>query len=290
MNILKSIKEFRFWRTINNSKTIGFIPTMGFLHEGHLSLTRLASKQCNIVIVSIFINQIQFSHNEDLNKYPKNLERDIFLLKKEKVDAIFIPEKNEIYPENFKTFVNIEGIEKDIIEGKSRPNHFKGVTTILTKLFNIIQPNKAYFGQKDGIQCIVVKKMVKDLNFPIDIIIGPTIREKDGLAMSSRNTYLTKEQRNIAPILFKALLSAHDIFHNKNERNPLILIEIAKKVIFSQPNIKLDYLNICDLETGQDITDKIDINGAMISGAIWNGSTRLIDNIILKENEPYKFF
>lgn len=132
--------------------------------------------------------------------------------------------------------------------------------------------------------------MVKDLNFPIDIIIGPTIREKDGLAMSSRNTYLTKEQRNIAPILFKALLSAHDIFHNKNERNPLILIEIAKKVIFSQPNIKLDYLNICDLETGQDITDKIDINGAMISGAIWNGSTRLIDNIILKENEPYKFF
>jgi pantoate--beta-alanine ligase len=239
--------------------------------------------ECDVVIASIFVNPTQFAPHEDLTTYPRDLERDIRLLGEGGCDILFAPSRvEELYPSGYKTFVTLNDIE-NTLEGMSRPGHFRGVATIVTKLFNIVRPTKAYFGQKDGIQCIVVKTLVRDLNFPINVVIGPTVRESDGLAMSSRNVYLSKEERAIAPIIYQALLAGKRAYEN-GERNASVLIDIAKDVLARQPKITLQYLSVASLDTGEEITS-IGIDGALFSVAVKLGTTRLIDNVIL---EPIK--
>jgi len=250
----------------------------GFLHEGHMSLVRAAKKECDLVGVSIFVNPAQFAPHEDFDRYPRALERDSAMLEKEKVDFIFTPRKEEMYPPRYRTYVELQNIDNTTKEGASRPGFFRGVATVCAKLFNLVQPHKVYFGQKDGIQCIVIKTMVKNLNFPIDVVICPTIRESDGLALSSRNTYLSPEERKIAPTLYQALKKAEE--HLKIDKRSSHLIGVAKGVIQTKPELRLDYFNMADLESGMDV-DIVEPQGAMLSTAVWLGKTRLIDNIIL---------
>jgi len=284
--VFSNIGEFRSFRLTLGNRLVGFVPTMGYLHEGHISLMKRAKEDCGFVVASVFVNPIQFSPNEDLSRYPRNLERDLKLMKRDSVaDVVFIPTHAEMYPSHYRSFVSLENIDQLTREGTSRPDHFRGVATVLAKLFNIIQPHKAYFGQKDGIQAIVVKSMVRDLNFPIEIVIVDTMRERDGLAMSSRNVYLSKSERRIAPILFRALSSAKEAFERDGVLSAQRLLEIAKEVIESEKRVSLEYLTLSDLETGYDIELPSNIDeshGAMLSGAIRNGQTRLIDNVLLR--------
>jgi pantoate--beta-alanine ligase len=259
-------------------KTIAFVPTMGFLHDGHLSLMTKGHKLADIVVVSIFVNPAQFGPKEDLSTYPRNIERDLELLTKKGIDTVFIPDGKEIYPCGYQTYVELNSLPYHLC-GLSRPVFFKGVSTIVLKLFNMVKPHFAVFGCKDYQQLLVIKQMVKDLNLEIEIIGAPIVREKDGLAMSSRNSYLSPEQRINALILYKSLKKAGEILKN-GVRDASKIIEEAAVLIKSCPDTSIDYIKICDPETLDDI--KIIEKPALMALAVKVGTTRLIDNMILK--------
>jgi len=283
MEIIKEIevmnKKAEEWR--KNGKIIAFVPTMGYFHEGHLSLFRIARKKGDILVVSIFVNPIQFGPTEDFKSYPRDLERDKSLAEKEKVDVLFVPSEKDMYPEGYQTFVEVTKLTNHLC-GLSRPGHFKGVTTVVAKLFNIVKPHIAFFGFKDYQQYLVIKRMVKDLNFSIEIVGCPIVREPDGLAMSSRNTYLTPEQRKSALSLFKGLKLAQEMI-DKGERNVKVIINAVSKLIESHPYTEIDYVKICDPETLEDL-DKID-KKALLALAVKIGKARLIDNTLLEVKE-----
>lgn len=259
-------------------KVIGFVPTMGALHEGHFSLIRAARKECDFVVVSIFVNPIQFGPTEDFKKYPRNFKKDKRLLKLEKVDLIFYPRVKDMYPKDFSTFVEEQFLSKPLC-GKSRPGHFKGVCTVVAKLFNIVEPDVAYFGQKDYQQAQIIKRMVEDLNFPIKIKVLPIIRERDGLAMSSRNSYLSFKERKDATILLAALRLARTLI-NKGERSSRNLRKEIIQIIKSKKSAKIDYVEIVDAHTLRRLTR---IKGkVLVALAVYIGKTRLIDNIVVR--------
>ncbi len=260
-------------------KIIGFVPTMGALHEGHLELIREAGKKSDVLVVSIFVNPIQFGPKEDYKEYPRDEKGDIEKCEKEGVDIIFMPDVEDMYEKNFSTYVEVKNLTKTLC-GKYRPGHFKGVTTVVTKLFNIVKPHLAFFGWKDAQQLIVIKKMVKDLNFDIEIIGIETVREKDGLAMSSRNVYLNEEERKEAPYLYKALLYGKELIE-KGERDARKVKEEIKKFINrNAPKGKIQYVEIVDIENLKPLRK---IKGEiMIALAVFFGKARLIDNIRIK--------
>lgn len=279
--IIKTIKELdaQLAPYRNESKTIGFVPTMGFLHEGHLSLIRRAKAENDIVVVSDFVNPTQFAPNEDFESYPRDIVRDEELATSAGADFIFHPSVSEIYPEGSSTFVEVEGDITKVLCGESRPSHFKGVTTVVAILFNIVKANKAYFGQKDAQQAAILIQMVRDLHMNIELVVCPIIREEDGLAMSSRNTYLSDEARKQSVVLNQSLLLAEGVFNNgENSTNKLIKI-IADK-INEMPLAEIDYVSIYDYPSLKVIT-KIN-QQALAAVAVKFGNTRLIDNIILK--------
>lgn len=279
--IIKTIKELdaQLAPYRNEGKTIGFVPTMGFLHEGHLSLIRRAKAENDIVVVSDFVNPTQFAPNEDFESYPRDIVRDEELATSAGADFIFHPSVSEIYPEGSSTFVEVEGDITKVLCGESRPSHFKGVTTVVAILFNIVKANKAYFGQKDAQQVAVLLQMVRDLHINIELVVCPIIREEDGLAMSSRNTYLSDESRKQSVVLNQSLLLAEGVFNNgENSTNKLIKI-IADK-INEMPLAEIDYVSIYDYPSLKVIT-KIN-QQALAAVAVKFGNTRLIDNIILK--------
>jgi len=258
-------------------KSLGFVPTMGALHEGHLSLVRAAKKKCDVVAVSIFVNPTQFGPNEDFSKYPRPLEKDTEMLRAEGVDLLFTPSAQEMYPAGGATFVEVGGLS-DRLCGKSRPGHFRGVATVVNKLFNIVTPNAAFFGQKDAAQCAVLKRMVQDSNLPVRIVVCPIIRENDGLAMSSRNAYLLPEQRKQALVLYRAL-NAVQAAYGGGEKRAATLIYAGKAVMANEPAAQLDYLEIVDSESLEHLSTAR--AGALIAIAAKIGGTRLIDNILL---------
>lgn len=261
------------------NKKIGLVPTMGYLHEGHLSLIKRAKKENDIIVVSIFVNPTQFAPNEDFDSYPRDIDRDYKLAMEAGADIIFNPEADEIYIEGASTYVNVEGEVTKKLCGASRPTHFKGVTTIVNILFNIVLPNSAYFGQKDAQQAIIIKRMVRDLHMDINIVICPIVREKDGLAMSSRNIYLSVEERKQALVLNRSLQLALDKY-NKGEKKINILKNLITNEIQKMELAKIDYIEIFDLENLNEI-EEIQ-KGALGAVAVNFGKTRLIDNVIFE--------
>jgi len=257
--------------------SVGFVPTMGYLHEGHLALVRHARTETLTVIASIFVNPTQFGPQEDFATYPRDPERDLALLEKENVGVVFMPSAQEMYPQGFSSSVAVEGITERL-EGKPRPGHFMGVTTVVAKLFNIVQPDRAYFGQKDAQQLAVIRKMVSDLNMNLEIVAVPTVREPDGLAMSSRNTNLTPEERKAAPVLWKALCLARGHWEN-GEKDAARLRQEMTTLIEREPFAQIEYVSIADPETLEEL-EKVD-SQALVSLAVRIGGTRLIDNTML---------
>jgi len=257
--------------------TVGLVPTMGYLHEGHLSLIRRAKEECDHVVVSIFVNPTQFGANEDLSKYPRDLERDLSLIKPLGVDFVWNPTPEIMYPTGYQTWVEVEAMTRPL-EGTMRPTHFKGVTTVVAKLFNAVQPHKAYFGQKDAQQAAVIRQMVRDLNFPIDIVVCPIIREADGLAMSSRNKYLEGDDRKAATVLFRALSAAKSAYGG-GERDAEKLRAKMKEVINAEPRAQMQYASCADYDT----LEELDVvkGKTLLSMAVLLGKTRLIDNFVL---------
>ncbi|HOU17463.1 MAG TPA: pantoate--beta-alanine ligase [Candidatus Marinimicrobia bacterium] len=281
MQILTKIEDIRQELLVirTNAKKIALVPTMGYLHEGHLSLVDVAKVNADVVVMSIFVNPTQFAPNEDLMRYPRDIERDERLARERGVDYIFHPEVAEMYPDPYFTYVVTEQLAK-VLCGISRPTHFRGVTTVVAKLFNIIQPDVAVFGQKDAQQAVIVKQMVRDLNFPIQIIVAPIVRESDGLAMSSRNVYLTPEERQQAPIIFKALQAARENVKNGLTDANQVRDQITK-MIQTSPLARIDYVEIIDDQT---LTPVETVKpGTFAAVAVYYGKTRLIDNIYLKE-------
>lgn len=260
-------------------KEIGFVPTMGYLHEGHLSLIRAADMEDDFIVVSIFVNPLQFGKGEDYEDYPRDLEHDSSFAAAAGCDLIFYPLAKDLYPSGYATFVDVEGNLTEGLCGAARPGHFRGVTTVLTKLFNLVAPQRTYFGQKDIQQCLVVKKMIKDLNFNIQLKIMPTIREEDGLAMSSRNTYLTPEQRAHAPVLFKSLQAAR-LLIQAGERDASVVKEMMLSRIVNVPGTEIDYLEIVEMDNLK-LVDKVE-SDCLVALAVKFGDTRLIDNIIVE--------
>ena len=281
MKICTTIEEVRAacGATRTCGKRLGLVPTMGALHEGHLSLVRAARSQCDVVAVSIFVNPTQFGPAEDLSKYPRQFERDCRLLEKEGIDILFAPAVEEIYPksEGAITWVVVEGLSEKL-DGRSRPGHFRGVTTIVAKLFHILEPDAAFFGQKDAAQLAIIRRMVRDLNFPVQIVACPIIREADGLAMSSRNAYLNPEERRHALALHEVLLQMERRFQ-AGERTAGALIFAAKEVLARQPQLRLDYCEMVDPETLDPVECIAGQTLLAIAGYV--GSTRLIDNVLL---------
>jgi len=256
---------------------VGFVPTMGYLHEGHIALIRRAREECDHVVVSIFVNPTQFGPKEDLSKYPRDLERD-FRLIEPYTELVWTPSAEEMYPKQYQTWVEVEALTHPL-EGTMRPGHFKGVTTIVAKLFNGVQPHKAYFGQKDAQQVAVIRRMTLDLNFPIEIVVCPTTREADGLAMSSRNVYLDAEQRKAATVLFRSLNAAKDAYE-KGERDAEQLRQTIKDAIIGEPLAEVQYVSCADY----DSLEELDVikGKALLSMAVYFGKTRLIDNFVLE--------
>ena len=281
MQILTKIEDIRQELLVirTSAKKIALVPTMGYLHEGHLSLVDVAKANADVVVMSIFVNPTQFAPNEDLVRYPRDIERDERLARERGVDYIFHPEVAEMYPDPYFTYVVTEQLAK-VLCGISRPTHFRGVTTVVAKLFNIIQPDVAVFGQKDAQQAVIVKQMVRDLNFPIQIIVAPIVRESDGLAMSSRNVYLTPEERQQAPIIFNALQAARENVKNGLTDANQLRDQICK-IIQTSPLARIDYVEIIDDQT---LTPVETVKpGTFAAVAVYYGKTRLIDNIYLKE-------
>lgn len=278
MKVINTITDMRDWRAHNASEPIGFVPTMGFLHEGHLSLIRIAKKQARLVVVSIFVNPTQFAPDEDLEQYPRDFIHDEQLCRAEGVDVLFYPPAESMYLPNHKTYIISEDLSQRLC-GLSRPTHFRGVTTIVAKLFNIIRPAVAVFGQKDAQQAFIIRRMVEDLNFDVQIEIGSVIRESDGLALSSRNKYLSEQQRREAPVLQKSLQFARSEYEAGN-RNFESIKEQMMQIIRDNSSARLDYIAFTDAETLLDVqtgTKKI-----LLALAAYFGNTRLIDNIILE--------
>ena len=257
---------------------VGFVPTMGALHEGHLSLVRAAKAACDVVVVSIFVNPTQFGPQEDLAKYPRPFERDCELLQKEGVDFLFAPSTEEMYPKGSVTWVEVEGLSEKLC-GRSRPGHFRGVTTVVAQLFHILQPEVAFFGQKDAAQAAIIRRMVRDQNFPVEITVCPIVREPDGLAMSSRNVYLSAAERKTALVLHRALTKIQSLFAG-GERNSARLIEAGEKILAQEPGARLDYLEVVDPDNLEPISELR--NNVLVAVAAFVGSTRLIDNVVLR--------
>ena len=281
MQILTKIEDIRQELLVirTSAKKIALVPTMGYLHEGHLSLVDVAKANADVVVMSIFVNPTQFAPNEDLVRYPRDIERDERLARERGVDYIFHPEVTEMYPDPYFTYVVTEQLAK-VLCGISRPTHFRGVTTVVAKLFNIIQPDVAVFGQKDAQQAVIIRQMVRDLNFPTQIIVAPIVREPDGLAMSSRNVYLAPEERQQAPIIFKALQAARENVKNGLTDANQVRDQITK-MIQTSPLARIDYVEIIDDQT---LTPVETIKpGTFAAVAVYYGKTRLIDNIYLKE-------
>ncbi len=278
MKIVSTFEELRLARRVLPAP-VGLVPTMGYLHEGHLSLVRAARRECASVVVSIFVNPTQFGPNEDLARYPRDLPRDEALLKKENVDVVWTPPPEEMYPDGYQTWVTVEELTTPL-EGKMRPGHFRGVTTVVAKLFNAVQPDKAYFGQKDAQQAIVIRRMTADLNFPIEVIICPTQREADGLAMSSRNVYLNPQERQAATVLIRALRTAQTAYQG-GERRADTLRRLMEDTILAEPLARLQYVSCADPSTLQEWQGEIS-GTALLSMAVFIGQTRLIDNLILE--------
>ncbi len=279
IEIISDIKKMREWSDNVRLKEqrIGFVPTMGFLHEGHLSLIREAQRYSEKVVLSIFVNPTQFGPSEDFSKYPRNLQRDLEMVEKENVNIVFTPGHEKLYPKGYQTYVQLESLPNHLC-GISRPTHFRGVATIVTKLFNIVNPHIAVFGQKDYQQVAVIKQMVEDLNFDIKIIASPTIRESDGLAMSSRNTYLSPEQRLSSTSLYQSLKKTQALI-KEGIKDVNTLIDNAKKIILNFSETSIDYIKICDIQT---LEDMININQPVLMAlAVKVGKTRLIDNMVL---------
>lgn len=279
MKVIRNIHQmYQFSRKAGlKGKTIGFVPTMGALHKGHLSLIRQAHRENDIVVVSIFVNPAQFGAKEDFKHYPRPIKKDITLCKEEGVDFIFYPTASRMYPDGFRTYVNVEELS-DCLCGKSRPGHFKGVATVVTKLFNIVLPDVAYFGQKDAQQALIIRRMTQDLNFPIRIKVIPIIRDKDGLALSSRNVYLNERERKDAVVLFNSLNLARDLI-NRGVRDTAKIIGLMKQLIYKKKSAKIDYISIVDTDNLKPL-NKISAK-ALVALAVWTGKTRLIDNMVI---------
>ena len=258
-------------------KRLGLVPTMGALHEGHLSLVRAAKVQCDVVAASIFVNPTQFGPNEDLATYPRNFERDSELLKQEGVELLFAPPVEEMYPAGAVTWVTVEGMS-DKLCGRSRPGHFRGVTTVVAKLFHIVEPDAAFFGQKDAAQLAIIRRMVRDLHFSIEIVGCPIVREPDGLAMSSRNSYLDPQQRKQALVLYRSLTGVQNLF-DQGERQAEKLVAAGKQVFTQEPSVRLDYFEVVNPATLDPVHDVSE--GGLVAVAAIVGPTRLIDNVLL---------
>ncbi len=279
MEIIKSIEALRY--RLNKSRadgaSIGFVPTMGFLHEGHLSLMRRARQENDLVVASIFVNPAQFGPNEDLAAYPRDTQRDTALMQSVDVDVAFFPEPEEIYPRGFKTCVEVQGPITQVLCGKSRPTHFRGVTTVVAKLFHLVAPDRAYFGQKDAQQAAVIRQMVRDLDFDLQVVVCPIQREADGLAMSSRNTYLSQQQRDDAVILYRSLCEAARQIQEGGQRSAKAVVQSIKKRIGTVPYAVIDYVEVVKAD---DLTVLETLEGEiLIALAVKFGNTRLIDNL-----------
>jgi pantoate--beta-alanine ligase len=277
MQVANSIESIRDLRK-NLSGTVGLVPTMGALHAGHLSLVEEARKDNDAVIVSIFVNPTQFGQNEDFSAYPRNLPADLKKLRQAGVDVVFSPTPEMMYGANYQTYVQVEGVSQGL-EGEYRPGHFRGVATVVSKLFNLIQPDTAYFGQKDAQQVAVIRRMVRDLNFPLQIAVCPITRETDGLAMSSRNAYLTHEQREVASVLYRALQKAGEAYE-QGERQPDTLCQIALELLQSEPLAQIEYVSANDAKTLAALYEATE-EPILLSMVVKFGKTRLLDNIIL---------
>lgn len=277
MRTISSIAEARQAR-LSLAEPVGFIPTMGYLHDGHLSLVSAARAECASVVVSIFVNPTQFGPKEDLAAYPRNLAGDLNLLEKEAVDLVWTPSNEIMYPPGFQTWVTVEEVARPL-EGGMRPGHFRGVATVVAKLFNVVQPQKAYFGQKDAQQAVVIRQMVRDLNFPIDVVICPIRREADGLAMSSRNAYLKPAERQAATVLSRALRLSEAAW-TAGERQAEKLRQLVSDSVAAEPLARLQYVSCADPESLEELTGLI-TGRALLSLAVFVGKTRLIDNIVL---------
>ena len=284
MQICTTIEELRTIRWYNLNQSWGLVPTMGYLHAGHLALVKRARAENDRVAVSIYVNPTQFAPNEDLSSYPRDLDKDLALLRAEGIDLVFTPDDPVMYPAGFQTYVAVENVTK-LLEGASRPTHFQGVTTVDAKLFNIIQPIRAYFGQKDAQQTVVIKQMVGDLNFNVEVIVCPIVREADGLAMSSRNKYLNPAERHAALVLRSALGEGY-YHYTKGERDANKLRQLMRSIIEAEPLARLDYVSVADAGTLQELNIIEDGNvllpTILLSTAVYIGKTRLIDNILIE--------
>lgn len=280
MKIIETIKEMQdVAEELRKTKKIGFVPTMGYLHEGHLALVKHSRQVAHITVVSIFVNPIQFGPSEDFARYPRDFERDRKLLENEGADIIFCPEAKDMYPEKYSTYIQVRGLENHLC-GLSREGHFVGVATVVAKLFNAVKPHVAVFGQKDYQQLKVIQRMARDLNMDLEIIGSPTVREKDGLAMSSRNTYLSNEERKRSLAIYRSIKLVEELY-KKGERNAGELKRRAREVLNSAGGIEIEYVSISDAETLDEL-DSIS-GGAVYAVAVRCGKTRLIDNTILAE-------
>jgi len=276
MKVIETIAEMKKIR-LKLVEPVGLVPTMGYLHEGHLSLVRQARKENSSVVVSIFVNPTQFGPQEDFKQYPRNPQRDLTLLEKEKADIVFMPSTAEMYPPQFSSWVEVSKVTERL-EGASRPGHFRGVATVVAKLFNVVQPTRAYFGQKDAQQAIVIKRMVADLDMNLEIVAAPTVREPDGLAMSSRNIYLNSEERQAATVLYRALNLAQQLY-SQGETDTQRLRQQMTDLIQKEPLANIDYVSVADSETLEEL-GKI-TTPALVSMAVKIGKTRLIDNVVV---------
>jgi pantoate--beta-alanine ligase len=276
MKIVRSLDQLRSARAAL-SEPLGLVPTMGYLHKGHLSLVRRAREECASVAVSIFVNPTQFGPGEDLASYPRDMDRDLTLLAAEEVDLVWAPTPETMYPAGFQTWITVEKVTLPL-EGRRRPGHFRGVATVVAKLFNSVQPDKAYFGQKDAQQTVVIRQMTRDLDFPIEVVVCPTVREADGLAMSSRNAYLNSEERQAATVLYRGLRAARTVFAS-GERNAERLRSIVVEMFAAEPLARLQYVSCANTDTLEEL-DRVS-GQALLSMAAFVGNTRLIDNLIL---------
>ena len=266
----------------DQDRTIGLVPTMGALHEGHLSLVREARRMCDVVVVSVFVNPTQFGPTEDYEHYPRDLTKDTALLTDYNVDYIFAPAAEEMYPKDFSTYVNVGGLSKPL-EGATRPGHFRGVATVVAILFNTVRPDFAFFGQKDAQQAVIIKRMVRDLAFDTEVVVLPIVREESGLAMSSRNEYLDDRERDAAVVLSRALSQARAVY-DEGERSAARIVEAVRSTIESEQLTRIDYVSLNDAETLEKL-DKLDDRPVLLSLAVFVGKTRLIDNVVLGQTD-----
>jgi len=279
MKVIRTIRELReeLWIQRSHGQRLSLVPTMGYFHEGHLSLMDLAREKSDFVVVSLYVNPTQFGPNEDLACYPRDFIRDERLARERGTDVLFYPDNQEIYPDSFCTYVVPEKLA-NVLCGRSRPTHFRGVTTIVAKLFNIVQPDLAVFGRKDAQQAIIIKRMVSDLNFPIEIVVAPIVRESDGLAMSSRNTYLSPAERQQAPVIFQALTKAVELVQ-KGERRSAFIEKKISQMIVTADLARIEYIQVVSEKDLQPV-EKVE-PGTFMAVAVWFGKTRLIDNLEL---------